>query len=161
MANPMSGIGIVHTILSIIPVVAGVWCFVRYRRIAPASTAGKVYLVSLVLSVVTSFPLHWFNPAHGLGIVSLLAAFGGVLVPSLTFLGKLRPYLAALGLSFSFFLLNIPAIDETLSRLPPSNPIGNGPESAPVQNSLMAWAAVFVLCAIAQQWMIYREQKRA
>ena len=160
MSNPMTSIGIVHTVLSVIPVVAGLWCLVRDRRIDPATAAGKLYVAGLVLSVVSSFPLHWFNPAHALGIVSLIAAFGGMLAPGLSFLGKARPYLAAFGLSFSFFLLNIPAVNETLSRLPPSNPIGNGPESAPVQHTLLAWAVIFVIGAIAQQWMVYREQRR-
>ena len=160
MANPMSTIGIVHTLLSLPPVIAGLWCFFKQGKIDPSSGAGKVYLIGLVLSVFTSFPLHWFNPAHGLGIVSLLAAFGGWLLLGMSWLGRARPYLSAFGLSFSFFLLNIPAINESLSRLPPSNPIGAGPESPQVQQALMIWALVFVIGTIVQQLMIHRQQKR-
>ena len=149
MASPMTTIGIVHTLLSLAPVIAGLWCFFRQGKIDPNSSAGKVYLIGLVLSVFSSFALHWFTPIHALGIVSLLAAFGGWWVLSLS----------AFGLSFSFFLLNIPAINEGLSRLPPSNPIGAGPESPPVQHALMIWTAVFVIGAIAQQLMIHRQQK--
>ena len=159
MASHLSTLGIVHTALSLIPVVTGIWCFARDRKINPSTSLGKTYLAGLTASVVTSFGLNWFNAGHALGIVSLIAAFGGLLIVHLSFLGRLRPHLSALGLSLSFFLLNIPGINETLSRLPPSNPIGQGPESAPVQMTLAAWAVIFVIGAIAQQWMIYRQQK--
>ena len=159
MASPMTTIGIVHTLLSLPPVIAGLWCFFRQGKIDPKSRAGKVYLTGLVLSVFSSFALHWFTPIHALGIVSLLAAFGGWWVLGVSALGRARPYLSAFGLTFSFFLLNIPAINESLSRLPPSHPIGAGPTSPPVQHALMIWTAVFVIGAIAQQLMIHRQQK--
>lgn len=44
-----------HTAISLIPIVAAVYGFIRYRAIDPATRAGKLYLLGLVLSVVTSF----------------------------------------------------------------------------------------------------------
>ena len=103
MASPMTTIGIVHTLLSLPPVIAGLWCFFRQGKIDPNSRAGKVYLTGLVLSVFSSFALYWFTPIHALGIVSLLAAFGGWWVLGVSPLGRARPYLSAFGLTFSFF----------------------------------------------------------
>ena len=162
MPNPLSTLGIVHTLISLVAVAAGLYLFLRYRRIDVSTGAGKVYLVTLVLTSLTSFGLSstgGFNPGHVIAILALVAALGGTLAPHLAFLGRLRPYLSAFGLTSSYFLLNVPAINETLSRLPPANPIGHGPESPVVQSTVLAWLVIFVVGAIAQQWMIHREQR--
>jgi len=162
MAHPLSALGIVHTVLSVPPVVAGIYSFARYRGIAPATSAGQVYLLGLTLSVLTSFGLSsvvGFNPGHALGVLALLAAFGGVLVPRLPLFGRLRPYLSALGLSFSFFLLLVPGINETLSRLPASHPLADGPRSPFVQAALLCWLGIFVMGAVLQVRFI-RSQTR-
>ena len=44
MPNPLSVLGIVHTAISLVPVVAGVYSFAKYRSIQPATRGGKVYL---------------------------------------------------------------------------------------------------------------------
>ena len=57
MPHPLSTLGIAHTAISLVPLVAGLASFVRHRRIDPASTSGRVYLVGLAASVLTSFGL--------------------------------------------------------------------------------------------------------
>ncbi len=74
--------------------------------------SGQIYLGGLALSVVTSFGLSstgGFNPGHALGIMALLVASAAILVGRLSFLGRLRAYLKAFGLSFTYFLLGFPA----------------------------------------------------
>ncbi|HEY8881710.1 MAG TPA: hypothetical protein VIN03_29365 [Roseateles sp.] len=149
MPHPLSSLGVVHTALSLVPVMAGLYGFVRFHRIEPADRSGRIYLVGLALSVLTSFGLSstgGINPGHVLGVLALLAAFGGaLLVPRLRFLGGLVPYLRTLGLSASFFLLLVPGINETLTRLPASAPLAKGPEDPLVQTSLLAWLLVFLI----------------
>jgi len=157
MPNPISLLGTVHTAVSLVPVAAGLYGFVRYRAIEPAARSGRVYLAGLALSVLTSFGLSstgGFNPGHALGILALLAAFGSLLVCRLPFLGRLRPYLAMFGLSFSFFLTLVPGITETLTRLPAASPLADGPESALVRFALLAWAAIFIVGFAVQAWMV-------
>jgi len=156
MPNPISLLGAAHTVISLVPVVAGLYGFARYRAIVPAARSGRVYLAGLVLSVLTSFGLSssgGFNPGHALGILALLAAFGSLLAFRLQFLGWLRPYLAVFGLSFSFFLTLVPGITETLTRLPAASPLADGPESVVVRFVLLAWAAIFVVGFALQVWM--------
>jgi len=157
MPNPISFLGAIHTVISLVPVFAGIVSFARYREIDPAAGAGKLYLAGLLVSVLTSFGLSstgGFNPGHALGILSLLAAFGGLLVPRLSFLGRLRPYLSAFGLSFSFFLLMVPGISETLRRLPASHPLADGPQSPVVLGTLLAWLVTFIVGFALQAWLI-------
>jgi hypothetical protein len=111
MTHPMSLVGIIHTVISLIPVLAGIYSFARYSTIDKKTRSGKVYLVGTVLAVITSFGVSstgGLNAGHAFGIVVLLVAFGGVLVPRFTFFGKLRSYLSVFGLSFSFFLSLVP-----------------------------------------------------
>ena len=149
MPHPLSVLGVAHTLISLLPVAAGLYCLARYRRIDAASPAGKLYLAGLTVSVFTSFGLSstgGINPGHVLGVLALLAAFGGAwLVPSLGFLGRLKPYLQAFGLSFSFFLLLVPGINETLTRLPAAHPLATGPDDPAVRTALLAWFIAFVV----------------
>lgn len=157
MTSPLSLLGAVHTAISLVPVAAGLYSFVRHGAIKPSTTSGRIYLAGLALSVLTSFGLSstgGFNPGHALGILALLAVAASLLVPRMRFLGSLRPYLATLGHSFSYFLLLVPGIAETLTRLPAMQPLAQGPESPVVRFTLLAWTALFLLGAALQAWMI-------
>lgn len=148
MPHPLSTLGVIHTVISLVPVVAGLYGFARSRRIDTATRSGQAYLVGLAVSVFTSFGLSsvvGVNPGHVLGVLALLAAFGGaLLVPRLAFLGRLRPYLQAFGLSFSYFLLWVPGLNETLTRLPVAHPLASGPDDPVVRTALLAWLLIFI-----------------
>ena len=157
MSHPLSPLGVVHTAISLIPIVAGVYGFIRYRAIDPATRAGKLYLLGLVLSVVTSFTVSstgGLNPGHAFGVVILLIAFGGVLAARLRFLGRLAPYLSTFALSFSFLLSLVPGVNETLTRVPAAHPIAAAPMAPVVLQTLLGLAAVFVIGVAAQCWRL-------
>lgn len=159
MANPLSTLGIIHTVISLAPVVAGLYGFARYGAIVPGTRSGKLYLAAIILAVLTSAGLSstgGFNAGHALGIVTLLAIGGSLAAQRLEFFGRLRPYLATLGLSFSYFLLIVPAIAETLKRLPASQPLASGPESPIVQTTLLAWLVIFLAGLSVQAYLIHR-----
>lgn len=157
MPHPISALGAAHTLISLVPAFSGLYCFVRYRGIDSATLAGKVYLGGLLVAVLTSFGLSstgGFNAGHALGILALLSVAGALLVARLPGLPRARAHLAQLGFSFSFFLMWIPGIAETLTRLPLSHPFAEGPQSPVLRGALVAWLALFVLGAAAQQWAI-------
>ena len=163
MPHPLSTLGIAHTAISLVPLVAGLCSLALYRRIEPGSTAGRVYLAGLVVSVFTAFGLSstgGFNAGHALGILALLAISGALLAPRITLFGRATEYLATLGLSFSFFLLLVPGINETLTRLPASQPIASGPDSAIVKGTLGVWFLLF-LAGYALQALAIRARRRA
>ena len=157
MANPMSTLGIIHTIISLAPVVAGLYSFVKYSAIRPSNNAGRIYMITLVLSVLTSFGLSstgGFNAGHAIGILALLALAFSLIIGKVGLFGWLTPYLQAFSMSFTFFLLMVPGINETLSRLPPASPIASGPDSPVVQTTLLVWVVVFVAGICLQGWML-------
>jgi len=143
----MSVLGIIHTVLSVPPIVFGVWGFLRDGRIDPANRLGKLYLLSMVASIVTSFGLSstgGFNPGHALGILAALMMGAGVLAPRLDWLGNGAPYVQTLSMSASFLVLLVPGIVETLTRLPAGQPLATGPQSPAIQMSLLILVVLFL-----------------
>ena len=148
MPHPLSSLGAIHTLLSLIPIVAGLLAFVRHGRIDPASGPGKVYWAGMIASVVTTFGLSstgGFNPGHALGLLTLLVMACATIAPRIAFLGRAAGYVQVALMSFSFMLLLVPGTNETLSRLPVGHPIGHGPDSPPVKLALACVFALFVL----------------
>ncbi|HIE1099188.1 MULTISPECIES: hypothetical protein [Stenotrophomonas] len=163
MTHALSTLGVIHTTVSLVPVLAGLYGFIRHRGIDPATRSGKAYLVGLVLSVATSFTVSstgGLNPGHAFGVIVLLAAFGGVLAGRLQFLGRVRPYLSTFGLSFSFLLSLVPGVNETLTRVPLSHPIAAAPLAPVIQQTLLGCAVVFALGFAAQCARIWRQRAR-
>lgn len=153
MSHPISSLGTVHTIVSLATVAVGLYSFARYQKIDGATRSARIYLAGMVVSVFTSFGLSstgGFNAGHALGILALLATLGGGFVPRIRILGRARPYLSQFAFTFSFFLLLIPGINETLTRLPVGHPLANGPESPIVLGSVAAWLGIFMLGSILQ-----------
>ncbi|WP_296658093.1 hypothetical protein [Paraburkholderia sp.] len=163
MTHPISPTGAVHTVISLVSIVAGIYSFVRYRKIDETSRSGKVYLIGLVLSVITSFGVSstgGLNAGHAFGIAVLLVAFSGVFATRLTFLGGLQPYLSVFGLSFSFLLSLVPGTNETLTRLPLSHPLAGAPLAPVVLHTLLVWFGLFVVGFAAQCWQVSRPSTR-
>ncbi|WP_233345761.1 hypothetical protein [Burkholderia cepacia] len=153
MPHPISSLGAVHTIVSLVTVVAGLYSFARYRRIDSTTQSAKVYVAGMAVSVFTSFGLSstgGFNVGHALGILALLATLGGLLAARTKAVTPARLYVSQFAFTFSFFLLLVPGINETLTRLPAGHPLANGPDSPIVRGSLAAWLGVFVLGAMLQ-----------
>lgn len=162
MTHAITPLGAFHTVVSLVPVVAGIYGFVRYRKIDTAVRSGRIYLIGLVLSVITSFGVSGtggLNAGHAFGVVVLLVAFGGAFVSKLTFLGRLRPYLSVFGLSFSFFLTLVPGTNETLTRVPPSHPLANASLSPVVLHTLFGLLVFFIVGFVAQCWMIHSRNR--
>jgi len=151
MSHSLSALGVVHTALSLIPLLAGTYAFIRQGAIKPATRAGKIYLLGLALSVASTGGL---NPGHAFGVVILLIALGGVLVPRVSLLGRLRPYLATFALSFTFLLSLVPGTNETLTRVPLSHPIAAAPMAPVVLGTLLVWLVLFVIGFGVQCWRL-------
>jgi len=158
MSHPISALGAFHTALSVIPLVAGLAAFERDGKIIPSSVLGKVYWGGMAASVVTAFGLSstgGFNPGHALGILALVVMAIATLAPR--FLGRVGAYVQVALMSFSFFLLMVPGTNETLSRLPVGHPIGNGPDSPPVQ---LALGVVFVVFFVGTVYQLVQLRRR-
>ncbi|GLK88996.1 hypothetical protein [Pseudomonas turukhanskensis] len=161
MASSLSFLGTIHTAISVVPVVAGAYGFVRAGRIEPHSRIGDWYLYGMLGSVFSAFGLSstgGFNSGHALGIIALAAIFFGRHVMAVQRLGNARDYLQTASMTFSYLVLMIPGLNESLSRLPVGNPIGHGPDSPEVKLAIGIAFGIFVL-GLAYQLLRLRGQR--
>ncbi|WP_108125337.1 hypothetical protein [Saccharospirillum mangrovi] len=162
MPHPISLLGAIHTLISLVPLIVGAYAFARYAQIDPSKRSGQIYLAGTALAVITAFGVSstgGINPGHIFGIVVLVIALGGAWASKLNFLGRSRPYLSTFALSFSYLLSLVPGTNETLTRLPVSHPLADGPTSPVVQMTLLAWLVVFVVGFTLQCWLIRSRNK--
>ena len=123
----MSVFGIVHTLISFIPIVLAAILLMQQGHINLRSKLGFCYSLSTVAAVATAFTIMKtgkLSEGHFLGLLILLLIGAAYLLPKVSALQKLAPYLERFLMSTSFFLMFIPTTVESLSRLPVDAPLG-------------------------------------
>jgi hypothetical protein len=159
----LSTAGFVHTFFGLIGVVLAFYMLIRNRKIDPQSSAGMAYFVAVTVSCILVFALPQnapgFNPVPGyvLTLLTLTSLFLGFLIR----LSKIRSskYIEALGLSGSLFFSMVPAINETLTRLPVGAPLAKSPQDPLVLKSLGVLAVLFVALCVAQVANIRKSER--
>ena len=163
MPNHLSPLGIFHTAVSIIAIIVALYALLRDGKISPANGRGRLYILLTVITCLTALPIMktgHFTQAHALAVIVLVVLPIAVYVPSFKFLGKSAAYIQVFLMSLTLFFSFIPAIVETLTRLPMSKPIADGPNSPVIQTGLMSLVGLFVVGVIYQFIKIRSRQKR-
>jgi len=149
----LSTLGIFHTIIGIIAIVAAIISYVRYGKINLNHITGKIYFYGTVITSLTSLALSklgGFNPGH------IFALFIVVLVVWAYFLhtkkkGNNRSrYFENFFLSFSFFLSWVPTINETFTRVPVGHPLAKAPTDPVIAKTLLVFLILFVAGSVYQ-----------
>lgn len=162
--NHLTILGIIHTTISIIALLLAFYALFRSGKLDPATGPGKWYIWLTVLTCVSGFPIMktgHFTPGHYVAIIILILLPVGVYVKSLRIFGKLSEYAQIIFLSTTLFLSLIPAIVETLTRLPVSHPLADGPNAPLIQNGLAALALLFFVGVIYQLVKLKAHRKAA
>jgi hypothetical protein len=143
----LTDLGVVHTLISLVAVAAGIVSFVRYGSISLRTTTGGIYVAATVITCLTAFGLFRtgaFGPGHGIGVVTLVVLAFAVLVEKRALLlGSASRAVETVSYTTTFFLHWIPGINETTTRLPPSAPLATGQDD-PLILTLVGTA--FLLC---------------
>jgi uncharacterized membrane protein len=153
MPNHLSNLGIFHTVISILAIIFGVIAIVRDGKINPKNGIGKWYIILTIATCLTSFGIMktgHFTPAHGLSILVLVLLTIGIYARSIWKKGTRGATAEIIILSLTLFLSFIPAITETLTRLPIAQPIAENQDASIVQMSNLGLAIVFTLIIIFQ-----------
>ena len=143
----------VHTVISLVAVVAGVIALLRAGAISSRTPVGKTYVATTVLTCLTGFGIFQqggFGAPHILGIVTLVVIAAAVAAERTTLFGRASAYVATIGYSLTFFFHMIPGFTETATRLPPSAPLASGPEDPGLQAAIGAAFVVFLIGAAVQ-----------
>lgn len=154
----LTTLGAIHTAISLVAVVSGAIALIRWREIRAASTLGRVYLITTVLTCLTGFGIFQhggFGKPHVLGVVTLIVLAIGWVAGRGVF-GRASRYVETACYSTSFFFHMIPGVTETGTRLPQGAPWFASPEDPALARIIGAVALVFLIGLIAQWWRLYR-----
>jgi uncharacterized membrane protein len=152
----LSPLGLVHTAISLVGLVAGFVAVLRHREIAWRTRAGKVFVLFTIGSAVTGlfiFRHGTFGPPHVLSLLTLAVVALAWLAELRAPFGRLSRYVATVGFSLAFFFHFIPGFTETSTRLPVGAPLTTGPEDPKLQAAI---GVVFVLFLIGAALQVRR-----
>jgi len=161
MPNHLSILGIIHTAISVIALLAGLAALFKTGRIDPRNTIGQWYVLLTVITCITGFPIMktgHLTGGHYLGIIILVLLPPGIYARRI--FGKAAGYIQLFIMSATLFLSMIPAVIETLTRLPISHPLAASPADPLIQNVLPA-VLVLYLAGVSYQIVKYRKQGKA
>ena len=153
MPNHLSVLGIIHTAISIIALLTAYFSLFKYGKINPANGAGKLYIWLTVITCLTSLPIMrtgHLTGGHYLAIMILALLPIGIYAPSIKFLGNSMYYVQIAIMSTTLFFSMIPAVNETLTRLPISHPLANGPASPIVKMGLLILVTLYIAGVLYQ-----------
>ena len=119
----ISPLGWIHTLGSLPAIPVAVYMFARYGRIVPRATSGLIYFVSMLIGAVSVVPIAHEPVSYVIAGATLLLLLVGYGVARLPGLGGARRYVETISLTLTAFLLMLPAITETLRRVPDGHPL--------------------------------------
>ena len=155
----LSNLGIFHTIIGILAIIAGLVSFVRYGKINLAMLSGKIYFFGTIVASLTALGISkhgGFNPGH---VISLLIV---VLIVVAFYLFNRRVgnnvarYYENFLMSFSFFLSMLPTVNETLTRILVGHPFAKDITDPLIGKTLLAILILFIAGSVYQ----FRKQKK-
>jgi hypothetical protein len=161
MGHPLSALGILHTLVSVLAILLVLPILVTQGRVEPRAKAGKIYSGLTLVACLTALAIYRhgsFGPGHILAVLTLFCLVGAVLVEE-----KKIPYWMYLQTTFmsaSILFSLIPGVIETLTRLPLGSPFASGAGDPLVRHSLGIVFALFVPGLGAQLWSIRKKSRQ-
>jgi uncharacterized membrane protein len=122
----LTALGIVHTAVSLVAIVAGAWAFVRDKEIVPGNRLGKLYLATTVLTAASGLAIFQhggFRIGHWFALATLLVVAIGTVAATTPLFGRAARYVQVFFYSSTMLIHLITGSAETLTRLPPSAPL--------------------------------------
>ncbi len=154
-------LGWFHTAMGIIALISGVVALVRYREIKPQTRSGQIYLVTTLITAGTALAIFQhgaFGPAHGLAVMTLAALAVGTVASTTKFFGKLSRYVRAVSYSATLLFHSIPAVTDSLMRLPVGDPVLTSIEDPVLKLCYAALLFLFLVGVSLQLRWIHKQR---
>ncbi len=151
--SAMSTLGIVHTVISLVAVGAGLRALIRYKAIGPGTGAGLLYIALTILTCITGFFIFahgGFGKPHALGIITLLTLGVAGIAGFTRVFGRASAAVETVAYSLTFFFHMVPAITETSTRLPAGAPLLESADSPALQAASGVLFLLFLIGAVMQ-----------
>ena len=157
MLPPITFLGWIHTGCGIAAILIGAYALNKYKVISLSERAAKIYLLLTLITASTALAIYnqgGFRIAHVLAILTLLALMAGTIVEKTYMLGSLSKYFFTLCYTSTFLFHMIPAITDTLRRLPVGDPFATSLDDPLVVSFHVLFFIIFVFSYVWQvQWL--------
>jgi len=161
MVYGLTPLGVIHTLISLVAVAAGLVALLRDKRIVAGNTTGRIYLWATVLTCLTGFGIFQhggFGKPHVLGIVTLVVLGVAQLAGRRSLFGGASPYVETVSYSLTFFFHMIPGVTETTTRLPLGKPLLPNADAPELQ---AVAGALFLVFLIGATWQCLQLRSRS
>ena len=159
----LTALGAIHTAISLVAIITGVWAFARDAEIVSGNRLGKLYLLATVLTAATGLMIFvhgTFRIGHWFAVLTLaLVAIGTVAAKSKLF-GRASPYVQAAFYSSTMLIHMITGLAETLTRLPPGAPLVTAANASIFKDIILA-LVLLTLAGVALQFRLIHKRNRA
>lgn len=156
----ISALGWLHTLGSLPAIPVALYMFARYGRIVPRSLPGTIYLVAMLIGASSVFLVTHMPVGFVIGAVTLVVLLVGYGIAPLIGEGRISRYIETICLSLSAFLLFLPAVSETLRRVPDGHPIVTDP-TAPLLLGTQAGLLGLLIAGMSAQILYLRRRTGA
>jgi hypothetical protein len=131
--------------------------FVRSGRIVPRSIPGAAYLVFMLIGAITIVFIAHEPISYVIAAGTLFLLFVGYGIAKVPQLGRAVRFIETISLTLTAFLLLVPSIKETLTRVPNGHPLVTDPKS-PILLGALGTVAVAVVVGIVAQVIYLRKR---
>ena len=158
----MTPLGWFHTILGVTALVSGVYTLAKFKELTLQTRSGQIYLVATLITAGTALAIFQhggFGPAHGLAVMTLLALTVGTVAATTNLFGKLSRYVQAFSYTATLLFHSIPAVTDSLMRLPVGDPVLTSIEDPILKMCYLALLVAFLIGVSLQFRWIYRQRR--
>ena len=155
----LSNLGIFHTVIGIVAIVAALVSFVKHGKINMAVLSGKLYFYGTIVASLTALGISkhgGFNPGHAFALFIFMLVLVAFFLYSRIKGNNRARFFENFCLSFSFFLSMVPTVAETFQRVPIGHPLAKDPGDPVIGKTLLVILVFFIAGSIYQ----FRKQKK-
>lgn len=155
----LSQIGIFHTVIGVIAIIAAVISLIKSAKIDLGKASGKIYFYCTLIASISALGLSSIKGVNSGHILALLIV---ILIAIAYFFHTKKQgnnrfrYVENSFLSLSFFLSLIPTVNETFTRVPVEHPLADGPSDPLIAKTLLLLLMLFIIGSVLQ----IRKQRR-
>lgn len=149
----LTTLGLFHTAISLVALVAGAVALARDTEIVRASALGQLYIWTTVVTSVTGFGIFQhggFGKPHALGVMTLIVLLLAAIAGRTQLFGRASRYIETIGYTLTFLFHMIPALTETFTRIPVGSPLFSSPEDPALEKIIGLFVLAFIVGATLQ-----------
>jgi hypothetical protein len=157
-ALALTPLGIFHTAVSLLAILAGFWALARDRLIVP-NRLGQLYLAATAVTAATGlmmFRHDVWRIGHSFSVLTLAVLAIGTLAAATPLFGRASRYVQAFFYSSTLLIHMITGLAETLTRLPPGAPLITAANAFIFMDIIVGLVLLFVTGFALQCRLIHR-----